>query len=554
MIRKMDDGYKEFLNSEVKNYNLTENASGRIYETYDKLGVQKEVKIKRGVKPLIISFSSAVLCFVMLFSFNLAFPALAEEIPLIGDLFKQLNSSSKSSFGENIGTYEPNNENLALAEEVKSDFKLKVKQSYSDGEFIHLSFELDTPRDFSVPAYEDNQKIYADAVVKANGGETTISGLMAYGNFFLVKETDGKFTGTISAMMAEKYTDGEEIQVDIDISNFIYDNYKEIIEAGDTASGLDEYKTVPIPQFTSSMKIKCDASHNKQFNMESEIGDIKLYSVEATPSKTVIDIELPYWGSAGTNGSAGKPVLFLEDGTVIKEVYEHGYEYDHEHDLNFREDRMQGKYYFDGVPNGTEKVILRFYWDQYYNKVVDEITIDLNSGNAVQSETYNEDGPLNAYQKGNYRSIFYEDISRMGGMGFEDNNVVDDYNLVYLNYDNGKEYEWYTGNAQFVIEIPRAYRDIKVSVYKDGQLFGEGLSDDAPAPSEDEYMEHPEIPVERNHVEYVDGVLRYSIYVPINGDELSTADTQLTMKVTDPATDELLYETVVDLTYMVVFG
>ena len=50
--------------------------------------------------------------------------------------------------------------------------------------------------------------------------------------------------------------------------------------------------------------------------------------------------------------------------------------------------------YFDGVPAGTDQVVLRFYQNIQEGEVLAEFTIDLSDQTAVPSTTYQDGGVL----------------------------------------------------------------------------------------------------------------------------------------------------------------
>ena len=171
--------------------------------------------------------------------------------------------------------------------------------------------------------------------------------------------------------------------------------------------------------FSGEAAVTVDTSHNQHYDAFASDSEVQINWVESTPSYTKINYTIPYWGSSHSM-PLGIAMLYLEDGTPLQRSI------GEEENVGFvktdgpeqEAETITHTAFFDGLPQGTEKVILRFFEDQipdwdpatrtapevYYVSddtmeitpytvgVLAEVTIDLATGEAVPSETYLEYG------------------------------------------------------------------------------------------------------------------------------------------------------------------
>ena len=86
---------------------------------------------KAGALAASFMFAAAVLLFV-----NAAFPAFAESLPVIGQVFRQLNS-----LGSNAPSYEGMVQSIGESGE-NSQYIATVTEAYCDGEYIFFAMRL----------------------------------------------------------------------------------------------------------------------------------------------------------------------------------------------------------------------------------------------------------------------------------------------------------------------------------------------------------------------------------------------------------------------------
>ena len=347
-------------------------------------------------KRLAVSASSVAAAFLVLCGTNAVNPAFAESLPLVGRAFQLYNSRSKLAVGSYVGTYphvdQPNAQ--ALAEE--GGMVLTLAEAYSDGEFIHLSFVLeDVPQQVS----EDLDCLSGRMEAQVNG----VSLEEAYLSLYPQGET---LAGTVSLALQADASEGEKLELSYRVGDLTR-SYKDY-QQEESVDGA----------FSGQITVTVDTSHNQRVEDFTSNGEVQVNWVEATPSYTQINYTIPNWGQSG--GQVDYPALFLPDGTRVQGSLE-GFASGEVSP----QDTVTTTAWFDGLPNGTQQVILRFFDEQcpewqpgsgqapmFYPggggeavevRVLAEATIDLSTGEASPSQTYQEEGLSYA---GDYRQSF----------------------------------------------------------------------------------------------------------------------------------------------------
>lgn len=336
---------------------------------------QKERKpgFFRPLKAAGISLCSVAAAFVLLFGINAANPVFAESIPLLGSLFQRYNDQYKVVVGSHIDSYD-GVETVDLTTSSNS-YTFTLLESYSDGEFLHFSYQMTAPESY-LTRYDS---IYADAALTVNGKEYEPIEL-----FFFPE--DAKFSGTGSVKLDQPAADGDSLAVSLALTG----------GTGRLAEDLQEFEDLDPIELSASFQVTADTSHNRSFGEFSGSGDVAVLSAEATPSYTRIECETPFWGIQGGTIVGTDPKLYLPDGTELKRSPQ-SCQTPYPEDLSEDTDRVQSTFQFDGAPQGTETLILRFYayddvWAEGHEKVISELTIDLKNKSYSPSSTYLDAG------------------------------------------------------------------------------------------------------------------------------------------------------------------
>ena len=394
---------------------VPEQVHQKLNETF-RLLEERPVKKRRPVwKGVAVSFSTVAAAFVLLCGVNAVNPAFAESLPLVGEAFRLYNGERKLGVGSYVGTYdEIELVNAPAEEENAQGMGLTLNEAYSDGEFIHLSFTMG-----NVPeqVMDDLYYLYGDVTAQANGQTLADTALVLY-------PQGDVLSGTVAIPVEGEPADGTVLEVTYQVTGL-----GRTFADGGSQEELEG-------SFSGEAAVTVDTSHNQRYDAFTSDNVVQINWVESTPSYTRINYTIPYWGTTHYT-LLGIPELYLEDGTPLRRSWEEGGERGFgEPDGPAQEaETVTHTAFFDGLPQGTEKVILRFFeeqipdWDPftrtapevYYVSddtmeitpytvgVLAEVTIDLATGEAVPSETYLEYGVSSAadtYQD-SFKSLYW---------------------------------------------------------------------------------------------------------------------------------------------------
>ena len=393
---------------------VPEQVHQKLTETF-RLLEERPVKKRRPVwKGVAVSFSTVAAAFVLLCGVNAVNPAFAESLPLVGEAFRLYNGERKLGVGSYVGTYdEIELVNAPAEEENAQGMGLTLNEAYSDGEFIHLSFTMG-----NVPeqVMDDLYYLYGDVTSQANGQALADTALVLYPQGEVL-------SGTVAIPVEGEPADGTVLEVTYQVTGL-----------GRTFAGGGSQEELE-GSFSGEAAVTVDTSHNQRYDAFASDSEVQINWVESTPSYTRINYTIPYWGTTHYT-LLGIPELYLEDGTPLRRSWEEGGESGFgEPDGPAQEaETVTHTAFFDGLPQGTEKVILRFFeeqtdWDPatgtapevyyvaddtmeitpYTVGVLAEVTIDLATGEAVPSETYLEYGVSSAADtyRDSFKSLYW---------------------------------------------------------------------------------------------------------------------------------------------------
>lgn len=393
---------------------VPEQVHQKLTETF-RLLEERPVKKRRPVwKGVAVSFSTVAAAFVLLCGVNAVNPAFAESLPLVGEAFRLYNGERKLGVGSYVGTYdEIELVNAPAEEENAQGMGLTLNEAYSDGEFIHLSFTMG-----NVPEQVMDDLFCLSGLVTSQANGTDLKEDM------LTLHPQGEvLSGTVAIPVEGEPADGTVLEVTYQVTDLI-----RTFADGGSREELEG-------SFSGEAAVTVDTSHNQRYDAFTSDNVVQINWVESTPSYTRINYTIPYWGTTHYT-LLGIPELYLEDGTPLRRSWEEG------GDSGFGQpdgpaqeaETVTHTAFFDGLPQGTEKVILRFFEDQidwdpatgtapevyyvaddtmeitpYTVGVLAEVTIDLTTGEAVPSETYLEYGVSSAADtyRDSFKSLYW---------------------------------------------------------------------------------------------------------------------------------------------------
>lgn len=446
---------------------VPEQVHQKLTETF-RLLEERPVKKRRPVwKGVAVSFSTVAAAFVLLCGVNAVNPAFAESLPLVGEAFRLYNSENKLSVGSYVGTYdEIELVNAPAEEENAQGMGLTLNEAYSDGEFIHLSFTMG-----NVPEQVMDDLFCLSGLVTSQANGTDLKEDM------LTLHPQGEvLSGTVAIPVEGEPADGTVLEVTYQVTDLI-----RTFADGGSREELEG-------SFSGEASVTVDTSHNQRYDAFTSDNVVQINWVESTPSYTRINYTIPYWGTTHYT-LLGIPELYLEDGTPLRRSWEEG------GDSGFGQpdgpaqeaETVTHTAFFDGLPQGTEKVILRFFeeqtdWDPatrtapevyyvaddtmeitpYTVGVLAEVTIDLATGEAVPSETYLEYGVssvADTYQD-SFKSLYWfihVDDTQAAELGQSDWASLTALPGLFQN-----------GETLYTLEYNKASRELDVTFATDG--------------------------------------------------------------------------------------
>lgn len=427
---------------EIPEIPISSQLSPRVEEALAQVRALHRKQVLRRAGALV---GSLVIMAGALFGVAAANPALASQIPLVGNLlgglFYDTNHMSKTGGnGAYLDTYDVLEDVSVAAVTENVEWGITFQQGYSDGNTAQVSLTLTGPQ-------EDLDRY--SGVDVGNYGRTstaTINGeaaeLVGVSPFY---ERDGQWTSTLSLTVPQNQREAETL----DISLILRDLSGRV--KGD--KGESSYQTESVDgNFEGSFTLTVDRAHEFSFTSSAEDNGAKVLAVSGTPTQTVVTIEKPYWGDVTPNvpedGSLGYPFLCTPDGETYRIDYTKTTGYDYQ-----SKETQTADLYFDGLPAGTTQAVLRFYdTGTQQEEVLAEFTIDIEAQTVTPSTTYDDGGLLDLDNP--YRYL----ILQNGGMGKEENG----FSVRNVTFEklNG-----YTGSVYFTLPPEQAEKDLRVEVY-----------------------------------------------------------------------------------------
>lgn len=406
---------------------------------------------------LTLPLASAAALFILLCGTNAINPAFAEDIPLIGRVFQMYNEN-KTRVGSYVGTYEgaTKHDSQAAAKDSQGS-SLTLEYSYCDGIYLHLAFSMEG---MASNTLKDISYISAKVTADVKGGEQTEADLLLY-------PESSKLVGGVSLPLHEKVEENCTLDVDYEVSQL-------------TQYSQDESNWEFLPgSFKGSASVTVTTDQNQTKDISNKAGTVQIHSIELTPSSTVIHYTIPFWGFSSY--TVDFPRLYLADGTPVAYNLNESVIPSPE-EIPRDAETISGSACFDGLPNGTKTVILRFmeqdmdpgtvHESEDENaeiRVLEEVTIDLTAEVAVPSKTYLNAGMRSADDYlSNFSNIFWmmpfddPDMIQMGQSSWK--NIVtipglfqNGNSLWMLRYDGAF-------TVEFVTDGHAPERDLQVNV------------------------------------------------------------------------------------------
>lgn len=340
--------------------------SGFIEEAAQPLGSSpaRPVWIK-GLGGLAASFAAILM---VLFGVNMAFPAFAESLPLIGEAFRYWNA-----LGANASTYEGLIQPVGVSGE-NNQYKLTVPEAYCDGAYIFLTFRLDA-KDTKLLGMQSLETVERP---EHPGWDITVNGqregLVCRPPTFTRR---GYYfeSQPVQIRLPEPIANGGKVQVGIGMGA-LSGRTQEAEAQGEAG------QVVSTEALTLQADLTADTSRSQEhFGASASIGGLALTGWSSSPSKFTVSLSYPYFGPEGYTAAAR-----TDDGTELGEdlrengdLEEKGYE---------PGDKAEQVCSFAGPPEGARRVTVTVFEGTYgqERRAVGRFTIDLETGEVTGQE------------------------------------------------------------------------------------------------------------------------------------------------------------------------
>lgn len=529
------------LEQEIPRRPLSPRAKERFDETYRILGAQEKKPRGSRRRAWITAATALAASFLMVFGVNAAFPAFAESMPVIGQMFRSINGNShaaslkmgKSVLGANVAD---SLTTLIGVSQTSGDYTLTVQNAFCDGETMTVALDMTGPAD----VLEQIEYTVVDSISFSVNGEEAhfLSGQGDGSNdIFFSPNGEGKLAGAFVCRLPAPAENEETLNVGLAMSGLSGKDRK-------TKDYADNPISMDGADFDLSFTLAADTTHNRDFECPAEDNGVKLLSVHATPVRTRFKVTLPVELANQTDVpiTEWEPALYLPEGVKIthnrRQTFPEGYDYG-------TQEEQTVDMTFDGLPEGTETAVLRVY-ENTYQKTPDspravycEFTVDLKNGSANPTQTYLEDGPLALDSPFDYEYL---------GSKYREVEMVNGYFVDRVLYDSK--------NRHFEVSLqqePAPYRELKVELINaEGLTVAELISSDSPFAGSSLYSYYFD-PTSKNWERYHShpgnawgenywyNIVGSSNYRPACGEKL-------TVKVTDSETGEEILTDTVDMT------
>ena len=432
----------------------------RLRQVYAELPDEVPTKKQAGkaVRGLFGTLGSVAAAFLILFGFNAVNPVMAESIPLVGGIFRQINASNAQSAislvhtDVNLDDYAtPMGDATATVEKgwlFGQDVTATLKSVSFDGAFLHAAFE------YELSGSKPNN-FFAYTRIKINGEEFftgdmsmsgTDGGLLLTGQNDAVPDGSGKLVGDIGFYLPDKFQTGEPLDVVLTLHDFYAD--------GNTVNrGELEFSFTAEPNLTAT----------KIVTGPVEQDGCVFVSAQSAPGGTAITVEYPetYHNPA--------PVFTYLDGTSA------GWATNSSEELG--KGMVRTTLLCDAPPSDasageTSKAVFHLFDKNGSDLPVCEFTVDFAKGTAEATQLWKDP-----------ESIFYLDPK--GGGTYLLRSIYDDvpdpdleFFVERIGQYAGDDGHTRVGSSmELTTRSKEGYRELKVEIYRNGELAASTVSE-----------------------------------------------------------------------------
>lgn len=306
---------------------------------------------------------AAAACAVLLGGVNLASPALAESLPVVGNLFTWINRDADARLrSEQLNQYAGTVEQTA--ESAEGAYTVTLGQIYRDEDWLRLSLLL-TAADGSLDGF-DTVRADADGSMPADTRDasgTLVLGdggaIMQEGQGWFTRQPDGSFVmGLNYPLFLDEWTP-EELTgqtVTLGLHGLVACNTEIVAQTthewGGGLTQMEYHDETPLEgDYTLTFTMPAPSTEGvRSYTGPQEQNGVTLHSLTATPAAAKLDIQVPADGSIQLK-------LTTEDGTLLKQERGEGVYVDE----NDPTSDVRWTHYFDTVPEDCRTVTVTVY-------------------------------------------------------------------------------------------------------------------------------------------------------------------------------------------------
>ena len=306
---------------------------------------------------------AAAACAVLLGGVNLASPALAESLPVVGNLFAWINRDADARLrSEQLNRYAGTVEQTA--ESAEGAYTVTLGQIYRDEDWLRLSLLL-TAADGSLDGF-DTVRADADGSMPADtrdaSGTLVLGGggaIMQEGQGWFTRQPDGSFVmGLNYPLFLDEWTP-EELTgqtVTLGLHGLVACNTEIVAQTthewGGGLTRMEYHDETPLEgDYTLTFTMPAPSTEGvRSYTGPQEQNGVTLHSLTATPAAAKLDIQVPADGSIQLK-------LTTEDGTLLKQERGEGVYVDE----NDPASDVRWTHYFDTVPEDCRTVTVTVY-------------------------------------------------------------------------------------------------------------------------------------------------------------------------------------------------
>ena len=306
---------------------------------------------------------AAAACAVLLGGVNLASPALAESLPVVGNLFAWINRDADARLrSEQLNQYAGTVEQTA--ESAEGAYTVTLGQIYRDEDWLRLSLLL-TAADGSLDGF-DTIRADADGSMPADTRDasgTLVLGdggtIMQEGQGWFTRQPDGSFVmGLNYPLFLDEWTP-EELTgqtVTLGLHGLVACNTEIVAQTthewGGGLTQMEYHDETPLEgDYTLTFTMPAPSTEGvRSYTGPQEQNGVTLHSLTATPAAAKLDIQVPADGSIQLK-------LTTEDGTLLKQERGEGVYVDE----NDPTSDVRWTHYFDTVPEDCRTVTVTVY-------------------------------------------------------------------------------------------------------------------------------------------------------------------------------------------------